>query len=172
VYGGIIETRFDYRPAIIDGDIARIPLGINGKDGHAIVDRECAMLDRIRWYKTSTGYVATNNNLTMHQFVMNFPEGLEIDHINHDPLDNRICNLRPCTSAQNKWNLRIRKSNTTGYKGVTYDKNRQKYVARLSNIHLGRYDTSLQAAEAYNRKALELHGQFALLNVIPPHETP
>lgn len=59
-----------------------------------------------------------------------FPDG-EIDHINREKSDNRIANLRDVTRSINLQNCAIRKSNTTGVKGVSWDKRRQKWQASI-----------------------------------------
>lgn len=86
-----------------------------------------------------------------------------IDHIDNNPLNNKIENLRPCDLAQNAWNRKMPSTNTTGFKGVTKKKNR--FCARINcrnkRIHLGYFDTPEEAHEAYKKAALELHGEFA-----------
>lgn len=90
-------------------------------------------------------------------------QGLEIDHINGDATDNHITNLRLVTRAQNQWNARKRKDNTSGLKGVT--KTRSGTFAANISIngkvkYLGAFPTALEAAEAYQKKALELRGEY------------
>ncbi len=60
----------------------------------------------------------------MHRLIMNTPEGMDTDHINRKPLDNRRINLRVCTHGDNMQNLGRRKDNTSGYTGVDWYKNR------------------------------------------------
>ncbi len=87
-----------------------------------------------------------------------------IDHINGDRSDNRICNLRECTDSTNRMNTGMWKTNTTGYKGVTYFKSRGKYVAQttLNCKHktLGYFDTPEEASAAYQSFVKEHHGEF------------
>ena len=98
----------------------------------------------------------------------------ETDHINCDSLDNRKCNLRLATRKQNGSNRRIPKSNTSGYKGVSWDKtttNRdKKWLARIKVnnrlINLGRYLTKEEAAQVYNQAASQYFGEFSNLNQI------
>ena len=88
-----------------------------------------------------------------------------VDHINGDGLDNRRCNLRLATGTQNNANSRLRRTNTTGYKGVTWSAKRKKYVAQIHfngrGIFLGHYDTPGEAHEAYKEAAIRLFGEFA-----------
>jgi len=93
------------------------------------------------------------------------PIGLDIDHINRVKTDNRIQNLRLATNAQNTQNVTKYKINTSGYKGVHYRKDVEKWVARISidnkRIHLGFYETAELAGEAYKSAAEKLHKEFA-----------
>lgn len=104
----------------------------------------------------------------MHRFIMMAPEGLEVDHINGNRLDNRECNLRIVTPSKNQYNRRMQRNNKTGYKGVSFDRSRGKFMASISangkQINLGRFKTAEEAARAYNQAALELHGEYAFLN--------
>lgn len=93
----------------------------------------------------------------------------DIDHWNHDALDNRKSNLRPCTETQNNGNMRG--YSVTGFKGVSYLPNSSKKKPWRAGIkyhghgvHLGLYATPEEAARAYDAKALELFGAFAHLN--------
>lgn len=81
----------------------------------------------------------------------------KVDHINTDPMDNRWVNLRLATSAQNQWNVGMRRNNTTGFTGVYYDKRRNKYRTEL-HVHLGRFDTAEEAYEVYRRAIIKLRG--------------
>lgn len=96
-----------------------------------------------------------------------FPVG-EIDHINHDKMDNRLKNLRSCTQSENSRNQKKYKSNKSGYKGVSWSKKSSKWLAQITHNKkvtcLGRYDDKLEAAQAYDKKALELFGEFSCIN--------
>jgi len=88
-----------------------------------------------------------------------------IDHINGDPADNRIENLRDATVAQNMANSKKPRTNTSGYKGVQWHKAAGKWVASIKvgdkNVYLGLFDTAEEARDAYRKKALEVRGEFA-----------
>jgi len=89
----------------------------------------------------------------------------QIDHINEDPSDNRWENLRLATKSQNMRNITRIKSNTSGYKGVSWHNDAQKWRASIkvdgSSYHLGLFKSKDDAAEAYKAAAQKLHGVFA-----------
>ena len=88
----------------------------------------------------------------MHRAINKTPEGMDTDHVNHNTLDNRRKNLRTVTTQQNRWNNRMPKHNTSGFMGVCWDKDRNKWTAKLGLmgkcIHLGRYVNKLDAIKA------------------------
>ena len=94
------------------------------------------------------------------------PTGFEIDHINGDKSDNRFCNLRLATCQANKANCGLSKSNRSGFKGVHAQGSR--WIASITHnrqlIHIGMFKTAKDAANAYDAKAVELFGEFALTN--------
>lgn len=94
------------------------------------------------WWIAKNGYPTTtikDKNIPMHTFL-----GFKwYDHQNQNKLDNRKSNLRPCTKQENQRNCSISKNNTSGFTGVTWSKNRQKWVAQImvdyKTINLGRF---------------------------------
>ena len=88
-----------------------------------------------------------------------------IDHIDNDQSNNSIENLRPCTKLENNLNSRIRIDNTSGIKGVHWDKCSKKWKAQLSisgkRKHLGLFDDISVAAEAVRSAREKHHGEFA-----------
>lgn len=88
-----------------------------------------------------------------------------LDHINGDKQDNRIENLRPCTQTQNMQNCKNKKSSTTGVKGVTWNKEKSRYRARLTvkgkEKFVGYYLTLSEAEEAIKVVREEHHKEFA-----------
>lgn len=104
----------------------------------------------------------------MHRQVVDVPDGMVVDHINRDSLDNRKANLRPATRAQNVWNSTKRKGGTSRYKGVSFKKHNAKWIARIytkgREIHLGCFENETDAAKAYDNAAKKYHGRFAALN--------
>lgn len=92
-----------------------------------------------------------------------FPN-VHIDHINKIKADNRIENLRLATKPENGKNVRIRKDNSTGFKGVSFYKASGKYKAEAtlnSKCHyLGLFNTAIEASDAYNNFCKLHHGEF------------
>lgn len=96
-------------------------------------------------------------------------DGDVVDHINRNPLDNRLCNLRPATRSENAINRPKTARCKTGYKGVFLSKSGTYSAAIRVNYtlyHLGTFITKEEAAEAYNKAALKYFGPFAYLNNI------
>ena len=94
----------------------------------------------------------------------------DIDHRNTIKDDNRWNNLRLASESQNGANRPKLKNNKSGYKGVCWHKQHKKWQVQIkkNNIvyHLGYFDDVIEAAKAYDKKALTLHGSFAKLNFI------
>lgn len=92
---------------------------------------------------------------------------IDIDHKDGNPQNNKFDNLRECTETQNLGNQKRSKTNTSGVKGVSWDKLTNMwrvnicYKKKIKN--LGRYSTLEQAAAAYEKAAKELFGEFARL---------
>jgi hypothetical protein len=99
------------------------------------------------------------------------PQDLDVDHKNRVSICNDKENLRLATRAENQRNKNIQKNNTSGYKGVCWDKARNKWKSGIhvngKLINLGRFYTKEEAALSYNEAALKYFGEFAYLNVIP-----
>lgn len=93
-----------------------------------------------------------------------WPKG-KLDHKDGNKHNNAINNLRRATNSQNQCNMGVTKRSRSGVKGVHWDKERSKWVAFIGiqhkSIFLGRFDVKEEAAKAYIKAALELHGNFA-----------
>lgn len=108
----------------------------------------------------------------MHRIIMGDPVGLLVDHWDGDGLNNRRTNLRTCTQTQNSGNMQNCKGGASKYKGVYLS--RGLWHAQISAgfksdgkqnvVFLGRYAREDDAATAYDRKAREIHGEFACTN--------
>ncbi len=89
-----------------------------------------------------------------------------LDHVNGNTEDNRIENLRECTTAQNNYNSRRKSNNRSGFKGVTYTpRMRLKWCAKIgvagSTVALGQFGTPEEAAAAYAKGAARYAAEFA-----------
>jgi hypothetical protein len=160
-----------------DDNVRYIPL-TQGK--YAIVDAgDYERVSRYKWCLSRTGkqlYAQRRTGgktIRMHQFIMNPPKGMVVDHIDGNGLNNRRSNLRICTRPENTRNRRVNPNTSTGFKGVWRDKKTGKCWAQIyfegKPIRLGSFATAVEAARAYDRKAIELFGQFARLNFPEEH---
>lgn len=166
-HGEPVLTRRDSRPAIDCGEYIKIPLGISAKDGYTLVDRDYAYLADDNWRITHYGYaVRSKDHTLLHRLITNADKGLDVDHISGDRLDNRTANLRVCTHFENCKNQALNKNNSSGFKGVTAQG--RLYRARLTHnykqIELGKFETAIDAARAYDKAAAKYCGRFARLN--------
>ena len=139
-----------------------------------VSNKDYAELSKHKWCASKLsygGFAATRDvsgkTVFMHRVVMNAPKELEVDHKNHDTLDNRPANLRLCTSSQNQRNM-ISKTGSSRYKGVCWYKRDKIWQVQIKingkMKYLGRFESEIEAAEAYNKKAVELFGDFAYTN--------
>lgn len=146
----------------------KIPL-TQGK--FAIVDDEdFEFLSQWNWYYLN-GYAVRSfkgSKILMHRVINKTPDYLQTDHINRNRLDNRKINLRNATVSENQTN-RLSLYNTTGYRGVFRGKGgawRVRIQVKGEKINIGSFKSIKEAAIAYNKKALEIYGDFAVLNEI------
>lgn len=118
------------------------------------------------WYAMRTGPSPERRTIYMHRVIMNAPAEKQVDHRNGNGLDNTRSNLRLASRCQNQWNRNKPEYNTSGYKGTCGRNGRWIAQIKHQNNHyyLGRYDDPIDAAKAYDRKARELHGEFAKTN--------
>lgn len=139
---------------------------------YALVDdRDYPWLSKIKWsaHKQRAGYYATcvkkGAFIRMHRLIMKYPPGKVVDHIDGNTLNNQRKNLRICTHSQNQMNIGLKKNNTSGFKGVSFDKKSNKYRAAIQkNGHkkmLGLFDTPEEAYRAYIQAAKRVHGSYA-----------
>lgn len=145
----------------------------------AIVDDEdYEVLSRHKWHahKRASGFYAersirradgTSITIGMHREIMNCPLGMQIDHANGDTLDERKSNLRTCDRSKNQANWQAIWG-VSKFKGVSYRKSSNKWRAYICphnrTIHIGHFDSEIEAARAYDQAALKYFGEFAKLN--------
>lgn len=138
-----------------------------------IIDHEdYEKIKNYKWKVANRDNTVKNNKIgILSRFLLNVTEfKIEVDHKNHNRLDNRKENLRKCNRSQNEINKGINKNNTSGYKGVYIDKKQKKWISRIfkdnKEYYLGAYSNIKDAAKAYNNAAIKHHGEFAYLNTI------
>jgi hypothetical protein len=153
-----------------NGAIRRIPLG---HDLFATVDAaDFEELSKYKWCASRQHGIVyavrrTKQGRTayMHREIMRAPKGYIVDHIDHNTLNNRRCNLRVCTPEQNYANAGPR-GGSSRFVGVY--RRGKKWVAGITwrgeHFYLGSYDEEVEAAKVRDRKAYELHGLYAYLN--------
>jgi hypothetical protein len=115
-------------------------------------------------------YASDAEHTAMHRLIMNAPEGMFVDHINRDTLDNRKSNLRICSRSQNQHNQGVwsgrQGHKTSKYKGVCVSGNRWR--AQIGDngkrVRIGYFAVEIDAARAYDAAALKLYGEYACLN--------
>lgn len=159
----------------IDGEPCRYIALTKGQK--AIVDASrYNELSRYNWYavfnKGMQRYYAYRTeacqDVTLHRHVLNFPQSAEVDHKNHDTLDNRISNLRPCTSRQNQANRRKTANTSSRFRGVCWDGTHQIWQVhiRINSVQktLGYRRDEEAAARLYDIVAIQQFGVFAQLN--------
>lgn len=145
-------------------------------------DEDYNELIKYKWFanflkNTGSYYARTNVRLPNGKMTLKSPAQILFgdydgccDHINHDTLDNRRENLRICTTSQNNMNRTKSANKSSTYKGVCWYYRSNKWMARIKHndtrYHLGYFEDEIDAARAYNKKAVELFGPFAKLNLL------
>jgi len=149
-----------------------------GNEWAIVDDEDFERLMERNWYKNNKGYAynpakkETDDEYLMHRAIMQPEKGLDVHHINHNPMDNRKENLSICTHQENqqsrqKPNGKNGAPPTSSHKGVYHHKNK-KYKVTIWKAgkakHLGYFDNEIDAAKRYDDEARELHKEFAVLN--------
>lgn len=150
----------------------------------ALVDEEdFDILSQFNWIYNPKGYAYASigyrvngerrkryKKIYMHRMILNPPPNMKVDHIDGNGLNNTRANLRIVTQGQNVINKRNQSNNSSGYKGVYWNKQRQKWHVRVFKnrkcLYSGFFDSVHEAGKAYNQQALKIHGEFAKLNDI------
>jgi hypothetical protein len=143
-------------------------------------DNEYERINKNHWYVMSSkknlyavrtkGKRGKTKTILMHRELLGYEGTLLIDHRDHNTLNNKKDNLRICTTSQNTMNMIRTKKESSIYKGVFYDKERNKWQTNImrnyKKIFIGRYGKEKDAAKAYNKAAIKYHGEFACLNEV------
>lgn len=142
-------------------------------------DEDYMELAKARWYadikgngvyaKRRVSVDGRSRIVGMHRFLMGYPVGLQVDHINGDTLDNRKSNLRVCTNSENSRNRNKSSSNKSGYKGVYWSKQKNKWSVEVIKDYKkhygGSFDNLKDAVISYNNLSAKLFGEFFRPNV-------
>ena len=166
------------RPIRVVGDIAFVPLTkgyeaiIDAADVHLVEEHNwCAKVFHRKDGSIQTVYAVRSersggkqHEIRMHRVLADTPDGMETDHHDGNGLNNRQSNLRDATRSQNQHNQRVRADNSSGAKGVGWDKTKGKWRVRIGLNgkvrSLGRYTDINEASAAYAKASAEFHGKF------------
>lgn len=128
-----------------------------------------ASWDGHNWYaRRNSGVYPFRRQIQMHRVIMDVTNELEVDHKDGNGLNNQKYNLRICTHAKNTINKKKHVDNTSGYKGVTFNKATGKYVASIyvdgKRISLGYFVDIIDAAKTYDKAAIKYFGEYSKTN--------
>lgn len=155
----------------------QIPLTGKNNEFALVDDEDFELLMRHKWQRNKYGAIRDTKiggrkgkrvGFKMHRVVMNCPQGMVVDHIDHNVLNNQKSNLRICTLAQNSANKRkTTKPKSSRFKGVNRHKN-GSWMAKIWNgtkkIHIKTFRSEEDAARAYDAAARQQFGEFACTN--------
>lgn len=139
--------------------------------GTIIIDTDkIGIVNQYQWHieKSHSGILYSQaikpdkKTLRMHRLLM--PEAIQVDHINGNGLDNRLCNLRPCTNAENNRNKRFLRNPKSGHLGIRYNPKAESYYVRImvnkKEISLGHYNNLEDAIAAREQGEIKYFGDF------------
>ncbi len=138
-------------------------------------DQDFEWLNQWKWFYHA-GYAVRNitvgkkkqKMIWMHRQILDIPDGVEGDHKDRDTLNNQRFNLRPATHSENCKNRKIRSDNKSGFIGVHWNKQREKWQSSIKangkRLHLGFFIEPEKAALAHDEAARKYYGDFSVLN--------
>ena len=149
---------------------------LNRKNGDRLIcfydDEDHNLISQYKWCYC-LGYAITTTRVgkscaRMHRLILGIQNKSDIlsDHINHNRLDNRRCNLRICNRTEN--NRNINSYGKVNYLGVCKPTGNSSFVAQIrengKNRYLGSFNNAVDAAKIYDAHAKRIYGEFANLN--------
>lgn len=145
--------------------------------GHValIDDDDYERVSQYKWTFDNNGYAVRKagghknpKKIMLHRFILDAPAGFDVDHIDHDLLNNVRSNLRVCNRSQNNANRLSLAGSTSQYKGVSWNSKREYWqvyqTAYGKRRWLGHFQNEVEAALAYDDAAFAAFGDFARLN--------
>jgi len=172
---GVGMAKKDSRSPYLDGDVCVVPLT---KGKFSVTSPEfLPVVSRYLWQFMNVGYAGAHDRAKrfyMHRMIVqlahgDIPHRMYVDHINRDKLDNRVENLRIVSSRDNGRNKSLLQGRR--FRGVYWEASRNKWAARAKRDGvfrlIGRFDSEVSAAIAYNEFVVNASGLY-ILNDIPP----
>lgn len=135
---------------------------------------------KYRWVTNAAGYFVASlgsrsNHIFLHRLIMNPPDGTFVDHVDGDKANCRRRNMRLCSRTENNRNVGLQQNNQCGYKGVYWASDRRKWRAEITvgrkHIHIGSFDSPIEAAQAYDQAAIAYFGEYAKTNEMLGNKT-
>jgi hypothetical protein len=163
------RTIYDPNEIIIAGDICKIQCYDRKGNPKCQVLIDLEDLSIVQGYKWTAGRNGTqieNSKIgLLSRLILGITNSdIVVDHINHNELDNRKSNLRACLQSQNTRNTKKRSDNTSGYKGVTWSKQKNRWQVQVT-LHgktKSKFFIDIEEANNYAKQLrAELHGEFA-----------
>lgn len=165
------RNRLSPNEFITNGEVTEIILCDTYGDEvtRAVIDSTNKHLaSQYKWYLSNSGYaisrVSENEQVFLHRLILNPKEGLFVDHIDGNPLNNKLENLRECTHQQNIMNQKLRKDNTSGHKGVGWCNRKKRWRSRIhvdgKDVHLGYYQDKESAISSRLSAERKYFGEF------------
>jgi hypothetical protein len=154
-----------FRETTYRGIATRSPEWSAKKFNSIFAGKEAFTADNGKGYRTGQ---VLGKSLKAHRVIWAIAHGQwpaeEIDHVNGVRSDNRLVNLREATSSENGWNTSSYSNNTSGFKGVSWDRKNHKWVANIRHLgkqwRIGSFSSALEAHKAYQAEALSLRREF------------
>lgn len=120
------------------------------------------------WHESDTGYMMSRIKgklVRLHRFIMNTPNNLCVDHINHNRTDCRKSNMRNCTRKENCHNYGMSSQNKSGVVGVCWDSQKKKWLVTIQKKFIGYFENFQKAVEVRHSEERIRYDTFSPLNM-------